>query len=139
MKKSKKILLNIVSIAASASVFIACLPISGLDASAETDDSIIKSSSIMQIDDVVPDGIDNAANPYGYGVDVPFLLFEQNELMMTVGSGSSSSVRSNTVNSIDNYKSSSLGLRENKSYSNINVNLYFMQAVAFDPNGSGRK
>lgn len=93
----------------------------------------------MNLENVQPSGYTTTTNPYGYDIGEPFLMVEQNELMYLnawdnrvrqasyFSMGSESALKTFATN-----KSGSSG-----TFSNPNYKL--MQAVSFDPTGSGRR
>lgn len=93
----------------------------------------------MNLENVQPSGYTTTTNPYGYDIGEPFLMVEQNELMYLnawdnkVRQASHFSMGSESaLNTFAKNKSGSSG-----TFSNPNYKL--MQAVSFDPTGSGRR
>ena len=123
--------------------------------------------SIINMEKKTPAGFDLAdtTNPYGYGVDVPFLLSEQNELMLystyDVEYGDDKrtwttwydNFKPGDINS-DNISAGTMELTVNSEYKSDRnakggfdyTNSFadtkgysYVKAVAFDPKGTGRK
>ena len=116
----------------------ACFPLS-IFAEDTTQDPDFSGTNLMNLENVQPSGYTTTTNPYGYGIGEPFLMVEQNELMYLnawdnrvrqasyFSMGSESALKTFATN-----KSGSSG-----TFSNPNYKL--MQAVSFDPTGSGRR
>ena len=116
----------------------ACFPLS-IFAEDTTQDPDFSGTNLMNLENVQPSGYTTTTNPYGYDIGEPFLMVEQNELMylnawdnklrqasyFSMGSESA-------LNTFAKNKSGSSG-----TFSNPNYKL--MQAVSFDPTGSGRR
>ena len=97
-------------------------------------------TNLMNLENVEPSGYSGTTNPYGYDIDVPFLMVEQNELMyLNAWNGT---VRSNSyfdmgaTDSLSNFTKSRTGTN-GTFYADANYSL--MEAVSFDPTGSGRR
>ena len=116
----------------------ACFPLS-IFAEDTTQDPDFSGTNLMNLENVQPSGYTTTTNPYGYDIGEPFLMVEQNELMYLnawdnrvrqasyFSMGSESALKTFARN-----KSGSSG-----TFSNPNYKL--MQAVSFDPTGSGRR
>ena len=116
----------------------ACFPLS-IFAEDTTQGPDFSGTNLMNLENVQPSGYTTTTNPYGYDVGMPFLMVEQNELMYLnvwgnqvrqasyFSMGSESALKTFATN-----KSGSSG-----TFSNPNYKL--MQAVSFDPTGSGRR
>ena len=116
----------------------ACFPLS-IFAEDTTQDPDFSGTNLMNLENVQPSGYTTTTNPYGYDIGEPFLMVEQNELMylnawdnkvrqasyFSMGTGSA-------LKTFARNKSGSSG-----TFSNPNYKL--MQAVPFDPTGSGRR
>ena len=116
----------------------ACFPLS-IFAEDTTQDPDFSGTNLMNLENVQPSGYTTTTNPYGYDIGEPFLMVEQNELMYlnawdnTVRQASYFSMGSESaLNTFAKNKSGSSG-----TFSNPNYKL--MQAVSFDPTGSGRR
>ena len=129
-------------------IFVGTLPLSVLAADADpiqntgTGGSNISDFDLMN-NDVTPDGFSTTTNPYGYGIGVPFLMVEQNELMVLRDYGNSNGIGHNDywdfqsgsqmvnfVNAIN---------KQYNGYDEFTASEYdLVQAVAFDPTGNGR-
>ena len=116
----------------------ACFPLS-IFAEDTTQDPDFSGTNLMNLENVQPSGYTTTTNPYGYDIGEPFLMVEQNELMYLnawdnkVRQASYFSMGSESaLNTFAKNKSGSSG-----TFSNPNYKL--MQAVPFDPTGSGRK
>ena len=108
----------------------------GEDGAQEADFS---GTNLMDLERVQPSGFSSTTNPYGYDVGMPFLMVEQNELMYL-------NVWGNQVRQASYFdmgtESSLPTFARKKSGANgtFFVDTYaLMEAVAFDPTGSGRK
>lgn len=116
-----------------------CFPLSVFaDETQQTAD--FSGTNLMNLENVEPSGYSSTTNPYGYDIDVPFLMVEQNELMyLNAWDGT---VRSNsyydmgTTDSLANFTKSKTGAN-GTFYADANYSL--MEAVSFDPTGSGRR
>ena len=116
----------------------ACFPLS-IFAEDTTQDPDFSGTNLMNLENVQPSGYTTTTNPYGYDIGEPFLMVEQNELMYlnawdnTVRQASYFSMGSESaLKTFAKNKSGSSG-----TFSNPNYKL--MQAVSFDPTGSGRR
>lgn len=116
----------------------ACVPVAALgeDGAQEADFS---GTNLMDLERVQPSGFSSTTNPYGYDVGMPFLMVEQNELMYL-------NVWGNQVRQASYFdmgtESSLPTFARKKGGANgtFSVDTYaLMEAVAFDPTGSGRK
>ena len=94
-----------------------------------------------------PEGYsDDMENPYGKPVGESFLLTEQNELLLYYSFNTNSNTRNRyaswydnfTVGNHTNLTSKSTGFETSGSYDGTKAYNY-VQAIGFDPNGSGRK
>ena len=101
-------------------------------------------NSLMK--NTVPAGYDKTTNPYGYDVDRPFAMVEQNELFYLQTTASSVNGKIADVGTaesllsfISNNNTASDGSLPDLSLSSSIQQLSFIQSVAFDPTGSGRK
>ena len=115
-----------------------CFPLS-IFAEDTTQDPDFSGTNLMNLENVQPSGYTTTTNPYGYDIGEPFLMVEQNELMYLnawdnrVRQASYFSMGSESaLNTFARDKSGSSG-----TFSNPNYKL--MQAVSFDPTGSGRR
>ena len=116
----------------------ACFPLS-IFAEDTTQDPDFSGTNLMNLESVQPSGYTTTTNPYGYGIGEPFLMVEQNELMYL-------NVWDNKVRQASYFsmgtESALNTFAKNKSGSNgtfSNPNYKLMQAVSFDPTGSGRR
>ena len=116
----------------------ACFPLS-IFAEDTTQGPDFSGTNLMNLENVQPSGYTTTTNPYGYDVGMPFLMVEQNELMYL-------NVWGNQVRQASYFdmgtESSLPTFARNKSGANgtFSVDTYaLMEAVAFDPTGSGRK
>ena len=116
----------------------ACFPLS-IFAEDTTQGPDFSGTNLMNLENVQPSGYTTTTNPYGYDIGEPFLMVEQNELMYLnawdnkVRQASYFSMGSESaLNTFARNKSGSSG-----TFSNPNYKL--MQAVSFDPTGSGRR
>lgn len=101
-------------------------------------------NSLMK--NTVPAGYDKTTNPYGYDVDRPFAMVEQNELIYfetytgrTTGKIADVGTANSLQSFISNSNTASDGSLPDLSLSSSIQQLSFIQSVAFDPTGSGRK
>ncbi len=139
-----------------AAVILASVALCGFTVSAEQAAEPTE-SSLMKLDGVQPSGFSTTTNPYGYGVGMPFLLSEQSEIMLFRSynqqknemkniqyfNGSSNSQFKSYVNKQkaafpddDNLKN----IITDGGYPMPDLGTWSMvQAVAFDPNNTGRK
>ena len=143
---NKKFIIRRAVCAALALVMIvACLPLSALAASSDSPTfSSDAANSLMK--NTVPAGYDKTTNPYGYDVDRPFAMVEQNELFYLQTTASSVNGKIADVGTaeslqsfISNNNTASDGSLPDLSLSSSIQQLSFIQSVAFDPTGSGRK
>ena len=116
----------------------ACFPLS-IFAEDTTQGPDFSGTNLMNLENVQPSGYTTTTNPYGYDVGIPFLMVEQNELMYL-------NVWGNQVRQASYFdmgtESSLPTFARKKSGANgtFSVDTYaLMEAVAFDPTGSGRK
>ena len=116
----------------------ACFPLS-IFAEDTTQGPDFSGTNLMNLENVQPSGYTTTTNPYGYDVGMPFLMVEQNELMYL-------NVWGNKVRQASYFdmgtESSLPTFARKKSGANgtFSVDTYaLMEAVAFDPTGSGRK
>ena len=143
---NKKFIIRRAVCAALALVMIvACLPLSAFAASSDSPTfSSDAANSLMK--NTVPAGYDKTTNPYGYDVDRPFAMVEQNELFYFQTTASSVNGKIADVGTaesllsfISNNNTASDGSLPDLSLSSSIQQLSFIQSVAFDPTGSGRK
>ena len=116
----------------------ACFPLS-IFAEDTTQGPDFSGTNLMNLENVQPSGYTTTTNPYGYDVGMPFLMVEQNELMYL-------NVWGNQVHQASYFdmgtESSLPTFARKKSGANgtFSVDTYaLMEAVPFDPTGSGRK
>ena len=116
----------------------ACFPLS-IFAEDTTQGPDFSGTNLMNLENVQPSGYTTTTNPYGYDVGMPFLMVEQNEMMYL-------NVWGNKVRQASYFdmgtESSLPTFARKKSGANgtFSVDTYaLMEAVAFDPTGSGRK
>ena len=119
-------------------LMVACFPLS-IFAEDTTQGPDFSGTNLMNLENVQPSGYTTTTNPYGYDVGMPFLMVEQNELMYL-------NVWGNQVRQASYFdmgtESSLPTFARKKSGANgtFSVDTYaLMEAVAFDPTGSGRK
>ncbi len=100
-------------------------------------------NSLMK--NTVPAGYDKTTNPYGYDVDHPFAMVEQNELIYFetyTGRTTGKIADVGTANSLQSFISNS-NTASDRSLPNVDISAFsnyaYMQAVAFDPYGTGRR
>lgn len=143
---NKKFIIRRAVCAALALVMIvACLPLSAFATSSDSPTfSSDAANSLMK--NTVPAGYDKTTNPYGYDVDRPFAMVEQNELFYLQTTASSVNGKIADVGTaesllsfISNNNTASDGSLPDLSLSSSIQQLSFIQSVAFDPTGSGRK
>lgn len=143
---NKKFIIRRAVCAALALVMIVtCLPLSAFAASSDSPTfSSDAANSLMK--NTVPAGYDKTTNPYGYDVDRPFAMVEQNELFYLQTTASSVNGKIADVGTaesllsfISNNNTASDGSLPDLSLSSSIQQLSFIQSVAFDPTGSGRK
>ena len=116
----------------------ACFPLS-IFAEDTTQDPDFSGTNLMNLENVQPSGYTTTTNPYGYDVGMPFLMVEQNELMYL--NAWDNKVRQASYFSMGS-ESALKTFAKNKSGSSgtfSNPNYKLMQAVSFDPTGSGRR
>lgn len=123
---------------------------------ADNGGSTTASNNLLNIDGKEPETFKQSTeDPYGYGKGVPFLLSEENELMLLYGANSQKSDRvqalqyyetlkydkDSKVSSIHDGVARSAFASSNYVTSAVigSLKINFSQAVAFDPTGSGRK
>lgn len=98
--------------------------------------------SILNMDQVEPSGYDpdSTENPYGYKLNEPFLLNPISELLLykTYDLDSDSKKHMSTTSYDDAIKNNAFNANNTTSLGNTKDYLY-VEAVAFDPTGSGRK
>ena len=116
----------------------ACFPLS-IFAEDTTQDPDFSGTNLMNLENVQPSGYTTTTNPYGYDIGEPFLMVEQNELMYL--NAWDNKVRQASYFSMGT-ESALETFAKNKSGSSgtfSNPNYKLMQAVSFDPTGSGRR
>ena len=143
---NKKFIIRRAVCAALALVMIvACLPFSSFaeDGSDSPTFSSDAANSLMK--NTVPAGYDKTTNPYGYDVDHPFAMVEQNELLYFetyTGRTTGKIADVGTANSLQSFISNS-NTASDSSLPNVDISAFsnyaYMQAVAFDPYGTGRR
>lgn len=142
---NKKFIIRRAVCAALALVMIvACLPLSAFAASSDSPTfSSDAANSLMK--NTVPAGYDKTTNPYGYDVDRPFAMVEQNELIYFetyTGRTTGKIADVGTANSLQSFISNS-NTASDSSLPNVDISAFsnyaYMQAVAFDPYGTGRR
>ena len=115
----------------------ACFPLSSF--AEDTTDPDFSGTNLMNLENVQPSGYTTTTNPYGYDIGKPFLMVEQNELMYL--NAWDNRVRQASYFSMGS-ESALETFAKNKSGSSgtfSNPNYKLMQAVSFDPTGSGRR
>ena len=116
----------------------ACFPLS-IFAEDTTQGPDFSGTNLMNLENVQPSGYTTTTNPYGYDVGMPFLMVEQNELMYLNVWGNqvrqASYFDMGTESSLPTFARKKSGA--NGTFS-VDTNA-LMEAVAFDPTGSGRK
>lgn len=142
---NKKFIIRRAVCAALALVMIvACLPLSAFAASSDSPTfSSDAANSLMK--NTVPAGYDKTTNPYGYDVDRPFAMVEQNELLYFetyTGRTTGKIADVGTANSLQSFISNS-NTASDSSLPNVDISAFsnyaYMQSVAFDPYGTGRR
>ena len=116
----------------------ACFPLS-IFAEDTTQGPDFSGTNLMNLENVQPSGYTTTTNPYGYDIGEPFLMVEQNELMYL--NAWDNKVRQASYFSMGS-ESALKTFARNKSGSSgtfSNPNYKLMQAVSFDPTGSGRR
>ncbi|MBQ3376046.1 MAG: hypothetical protein IJG49_06515 [Erysipelotrichaceae bacterium] len=110
----------------------------------ETEDNNGKAiyDQMVAMGERTPQNWDSDTDPFGYGMDVPFYLNQQQELLRLQSNGVSGG---NSMTSYDTFQSGNTGYpfknadhTWNKSLGG-HYTLSFVRSVAFDPTGSGRK
>ncbi len=141
---NKKFIIRRTVCAALAIVMVVvCMPFSAFASDDSPTFSSDAANSLMK--NTVPSGYDKTTNPYGYGVDKPFAMVEQSELMYletytdhTAGKiadvGTADSLQSFAYNN----KTASDSSLTSMDVSALN-NFVLVQSTAFDPTGSGRR
>lgn len=95
----------------------------------------------------VPSGYsDDIANPYGKPIGEKFLLSEQNELLLYYSFDTNKNTKNQHANWFDTFNQgsspslteSNTGFKDSGTYDNTQAYNY-VQAIGFDPNGTGRK
>ena len=140
----KFILRRAVCAALALVIIVACLPLSAFAASSDSPTfSSDAANSLMK--NTVPAGYDKTTNPYGYDVDRPFAMVEQNELIYFetyTGRTTGKIADVGTANSLQSFISNS-NTASDSSLPNVDISAFsnyaYMQAVAFDPYGTGRR
>lgn len=109
---------------------------------------------IFAMDQTAPSGYDpeSTENPYGYGKDVPFMMYSQNEMAFQVETQIESTSRLSKVKyyeqfnpgDIDDSEMAENLLENDSSYKTggsleQDVKAHYVKAIACDPTGSGRK
>ena len=142
---NKKFIIRRAVCAALALVMIvACLPLSAFAASSDSPTfSSDAANSLMK--NTVPAGYDKTTNPYGYGVDRPFAMVEQSELIYFetyTGRTTGKIADVGTANSLQRFISNN-NTASDSSLPNVDISAFsnyaYMQSVAFDPYGTGRR
>ena len=116
----------------------ACFPLS-IFAEDTTQDPDFSGTNLMNLENVQPSGYTTTTNPYGYDIGEPFLMVEQNELMYLNVWGNQ--VRQASYFDMGTESSLPTFARKKSNDSGkFSVPTYaLMEAVPFDPTGSGRK
>ena len=116
----------------------ACFPLS-IFAEDTTQGPDFSGTNLMNLENVQPSGYTTTTNPYGYDIGEPFLMVEQNELMYLNVWGNQ--VRQASYFDMGTESSLPTFARKKSNDSGkFSVDTYaLMEAVAFDPTGSGRK
>ncbi len=142
---NKKFIIRRAVCAALALVMIvACLPLSAFAASSDSPTfSSDAANSLMK--NTVPAGYDKTTNPYGYGIDRPFAMVEQSELLYfetytghTAGKIADVGTASSLQSFVSKSNTASDGALTSMDVSALN-NFVLVQSTAFDPTGSGRR
>ena len=96
-------------------------------------------TNLMNLESVQPSGYTTTTNPYGYDIGDPFLMVEQNEVMyLNVWDNrvrQASYFDMGSENSLSAFAKSKTGVSGSFYASNYKL----MEAVSFDPTGSGRR
>lgn len=141
---------RILALATSLVMAFSLLPAVPLTAVAATSSATSSQfDSILNMDQQQPSEFDptSTENPYGYAVDQPFLMNEMSELGVygITGNGNNKSFwwydgwKGESANLFGSFGADSSGsFNSAGSYSNMKA-LSFVESVAFDPNGTGRK
>ena len=116
----------------------ACFPLS-IFAEDTTQDPDFSGTNLMNLENVQPSGYTTTTNPYGYDIGEPFLMVEQNELMYL--NAWDNRVRQASYFSMGSESALKTFARDKSGSSGTfsNPNYKLMQAVSFDPTGSGRR
>ena len=116
----------------------ACFPLS-IFAEDTTQDPDFSGTNLMNLENVQPSGYTTTTNPYGYDIGEPFLMVEQNELMYL--NAWDNKVRQASYFDMGTESSLPTFARKKSNDSGkFSVPTYaLMEAVPFDPTGSGRK
>ena len=116
----------------------ACFPLS-IFAEDTTQAPDFSGTNLMNLESVQPSGYTTTTNPYGYDIGEPFLMVEQNELMYLNAWDNrvrqASYFSMGTESALETFAKKKSG--SSGTFSNPNYKL--MQAVSFDPTGSGRR
>jgi hypothetical protein len=122
---------------------VACMPFSAFAASDSPTFSSDAANSLMK--NTVPSGYDKTTNPYGYGIDKPFAMVEQSELLYFETYTGHTAGKIADVGTADSLKSfvSKNNTASDGSLTSMDVsalnNFALVQSTAFDPTGSGRR
>ena len=116
----------------------ACFPLS-IFAEDTTQGPDFSGTNLMNLENVQPSGYTTTTNPYGYDIGEPFLMVEQNELMYL--NAWDNKVRQASYFDMGTESSLPTFARKKSNDSGkFSVPTYaLMEAVPFDPTGSGRK
>ncbi len=132
------ILRRVITMLLSIAMIAACLPVSAF-AEEESQTADFSGTNLMNLESVEPSGYTTTTNPYGYDIGDPFLMVEQNELMYL-------NVWDNKVRQASYFdmgsENSLSAFAKNKSGGSDSFyasNYKLMEAVSFDPTGSGRR
>ena len=124
-------------------IVVACMPFSAFASNDSPTFSSDAANSLMK--NTVPSGYDKTTNPYGYGVDKPFAMVEQSELMYletytnhTAGKMADVGTASSLQSFVSKNNTASNGSLTSMDVSALK-NFVLVQSAAFDPNGSGRR
>ncbi len=122
---------------------VVCMPFSAFASDDSPTFSSDAANSLMK--NTVPSGYDKTTNPYGYGVDKPFAMVEQSELMYletytnhTAGKIADVGTTSDLQSFVSKNNTASNGSLTSMDVSALN-NFVLVQSTAFDPTGSGRR
>ncbi len=122
---------------------VVCMPFSAFASDDSPTFSSDAANSLMK--NTVPSGYDKTTNPYGYGVDKPFAMVEQSELLYFETYTGHTAGKIADVGTADSLKSfvSKNNTASNGSLTSMDVsalnNFALVQSTAFDPTGSGRR